>query len=62
LLTGARGQPGVDLAALGQLAADVARLAVAEDLALVELNPVVARPDGVTVVDALIQRASHPAS
>jgi acetyl-CoA synthetase len=57
LLTGARGQPGVDLEALGRLAADVAHLAMAEGLALVELNPVIARPDGLTVADALIQLA-----
>jgi hypothetical protein len=34
----------------------VADLATAADLSLVELNPVFARPDGVTVVDAVIRR------
>jgi acetyl-CoA synthetase len=61
LLTGGRGRPGVDLAGLGRLAADVADLAAAEDLALIELNPVIAWPDGVTVVDALVQRYTDPA-
>jgi acetyl-CoA synthetase len=58
LLTGFRGRPAVDLAALGRLCADVAILAVEQELALIELNPVIARPDGVIVVDALIQRAA----
>ena len=58
LLTGFRGRPAVDLAALGRVCADVATLAVEQELALVELNPVIARPGGVTAVDALIQRAA----
>jgi len=56
LLAGGRGRPGVDLDALAGLAVAVADLAAAADLALVELNPVFARPDGVTVVDAVIRR------
>jgi acetyl-CoA synthetase len=62
LLAGARGRPAVDLTAVGRLAADVAALAIAERLALVELNPVIARPDGVSIVDALIQCAAPHAS
>ena len=57
LLAGARGRPGIDLAALARLGTDVAALALAHNLALVELNPVIARPDGLSVVDALVQRA-----
>jgi acetyl-CoA synthetase len=56
LLAGGRGRPGVDLDALAGLAVAVADLAACADLSLVELNPVFARPDGVTVVDAVIRR------
>jgi len=38
----------------------VAELSLAEDLELVELNPVFARPDGVSVVDAVIRRGVRP--
>ena len=37
-----------------------AALAVTEGLAVVELNPVIAGPNGVIVVDALIQRERWP--
>jgi hypothetical protein len=57
LLLGGRGRRGVDVPALCDLAVRVSDLALADDLALVELNPVIARPDGVTVVDAIIRRA-----
>jgi succinyl-CoA synthetase beta subunit len=56
LLTGGRGRQAVDLAAVCDLAVAVADLSLAEDLELVELNPVFARPDGVSVVDAVIRR------
>ncbi|WP_405146927.1 acetate--CoA ligase family protein [Sphaerisporangium sp. NBC_01403] len=55
LLTGARGRPPVDLAALGELASRTGDLALAKNLTLVELNPVIATPEGATAVDALIQ-------
>jgi acetyl-CoA synthetase len=58
LLTGARGRAGVDLDAVGRLAAAVARAALDHDLALVELNPVIARPDGAVAVDAIVRRAA----
>jgi acetate---CoA ligase (ADP-forming) len=53
LLTGGRGRPAVDLDALAELAVSVAALAERADLELVELNPVFARPDGATAVDAV---------
>ncbi len=60
LLLGHRGQPPADLAALrdallriSQLAADLPQVAE------LDLNPVIARPDGVTAVDARIRVTSH---
>ncbi|WP_424530904.1 acetate--CoA ligase family protein [Sphaerisporangium viridialbum] len=60
LLTGARGRPPVDLAALGELASRTGDLALAKNLTLVELNPVIATPEGATAVDALIQTGRRP--
>ena len=64
LLTGGRGRPGVDLAAVADLAVRVGQLLLDEDLMLVELNPVFARPverpsdlAGAVAVDAVIRRA-----
>ncbi|GIJ73749.1 acetate--CoA ligase family protein [Virgisporangium ochraceum] len=50
---------GVDLDALADLATRLAALARDADLDLVELNPVIARPDGATAVDAVIRRRLH---
>jgi succinyl-CoA synthetase beta subunit len=63
MLTGGRGRPAVDLAAVADLAARVGRMLVGEDLMLVELNPVFARPTGsggpaAIAVDAVIRRAA----
>jgi acyl-CoA synthetase (NDP forming)/GNAT superfamily N-acetyltransferase len=65
LLRGYRGQPAADLGALRDLLLRVSRLA--DDLPEVtelDLNPVIARPDGVFVVDARIKvtpyRAQDP--
>jgi acetate---CoA ligase (ADP-forming) len=58
LLTGARGRTGVDVDALCRLAAAVARAAAAHDLDLIELNPVIAGPDGAVAVDAVVRRAA----
>jgi acyl-CoA synthetase (NDP forming) len=58
LLTGHRGCPAADLEALRDLLLRVSRLA--DDLPEVtdlDLNPVIARPDGVFVVDARIKAA-----
>ena len=60
LLLGHRGQPPADVAALRDVLLRVSRLA--DDLpqvAELDLNPVIARPDGVTAVDARIRVTSH---
>ena len=66
LLTGGRGRPAVDLAAVADLAVRVGELLVDEDLMLVELNPVFARPagtaHGAVAVDAVIRRAARASS
>ncbi|MCZ3389553.1 MAG: acetate--CoA ligase family protein [Actinomycetia bacterium] len=62
LLTGGRGRPAVDLAAVADLAVRVGQLLINEDLMLVELNPVFARPAGTepaaVAVDAVIRRTA----
>jgi acyl-CoA synthetase (NDP forming) len=56
LLRGARGHKGIDLRALERLIVQVGRLAGAlgERLVELDLNPVIARPDGVAIVDQLV--------
>ncbi len=56
LLTGARGTVPVDLAAVSRLAQRVGELLLEESLELLELNPVLARPDGAMAVDATARR------
>ena len=56
LLTGARGALPVDLAALAALAARAGDVLLAEGLTLLELNPVIARPEGAIAVDAVARR------
>jgi acetyl-CoA synthetase len=56
LLTGLRGRPPLDLAAVATLAAGVGRLVLDHGLALIELNPVVVHADGTLVVDAIARR------
>jgi acetyl-CoA synthetase len=58
LLVGGRGRPAGDIRALAEVAAAVGAMALEEGLDLVELNPVFVRPDGVTVVDAVIRRGT----
>ena len=63
LLLGHRGSPPADIAGLGDLLLRVSRLA--EDLpevAELDLNPVIARSDGVQAVDARVRVApeQHP--
>ncbi|MFL6182020.1 MAG: acetate--CoA ligase family protein [Actinomycetes bacterium] len=62
LLTGGRGGPAVDLAAVANLAVRVGQLLIDEDLMLIELNPVFARPvgtaHGAVAVDAVIRRTA----
>jgi acyl-CoA synthetase (NDP forming) len=59
LLTGYRGRPGVDTAAVEDLVLRLGRLA--EDvpqIAELDLNPVIAGPDGVLAVDAKLRLAA----
>ena len=55
-----RGRPGVDLRALERLIVQVAGLASAlgERLAELDLNPVIATPEGAVIVDHLVVLAS----
>jgi hypothetical protein len=55
LLVGWRGGESVDLAALAALATAAGRALLAEHLHLVELNPVIATPDGAVAVDAVLR-------
>jgi acetate---CoA ligase (ADP-forming) len=56
LLTGGRGRPPVDLAAVAALASAVGSLVLDRGLQLVELNPVMAHATGSLVVDAIARR------
>jgi acyl-CoA synthetase (NDP forming) len=59
LLTGYRGAPGVDTAAVEDLLLRVGRLAEElPDVAELDLNPVLAGPDGVVTVDAKLRLAA----
>ncbi|MGW5118588.1 acetate--CoA ligase family protein, partial [Streptomyces noursei] len=63
VLFGYRGSAPVDLAALKDLLAGLSRMADdLPELAEAECNPVLARPDGCTVVDARIRLAPHRAT
>ncbi len=58
LLTGYRGSDPVDLGALEDLLLRISTLAdVVPELAELDMNPVIARPDGVAIVDARIRLA-----
>jgi acetate---CoA ligase (ADP-forming) len=56
LLVGARGRDPVDLSALATLASRSGEVLLEHGLGLLELNPVVARPDGAVALDALARR------
>ena len=56
LLTGARGADPVDLAALARVGAACGDLLLDRGLGLLELNPVVAGPDGAVALDAVVRR------
>ncbi len=61
LLTGVRGRPPVDRAAVASLVAGLSALAIARpDLVEVDLNPVIATPDGAIAVDALVVLDGDP--
>ncbi len=56
LLSGHRGSPAVDTAAIADLLLRVSRLADdVPEIAELDLNPVIARPDGAHVVDVRIK-------
>lgn len=60
VLLGARGREPVDLTALGDIVSRVSHLAVAHpELLELELNPVLAGPDGVLALDARIVLAER---
>jgi hypothetical protein len=60
LLCGARGRPAVDLDAAAAAIAAVSRVAAAHpELAELEVNPVLALPDGVLGLDARVVRAER---
>ena len=56
LLTGGRGTEPVDLAAVARAAAVAGDVLLAEDLELLEVNPLIAGPGGCVAVDALARR------
>jgi acyl-CoA synthetase (NDP forming)/GNAT superfamily N-acetyltransferase len=63
LLLGYRGQPAADLGGLRDALLRVFRLAAdLPEVAELDLNPVIARPDGITAVDARIRVVSHGAA
>jgi acyl-CoA synthetase (NDP forming) len=55
LLTGARGRPPVDIAAIARSGSLLSRLAAARpELAEIEINPLLALPDGAVGLDARV--------
>ena len=63
LLLGHRGQPAADLGAISDTLLRISRLADAlPQVTELDLNPVIARPDGVFAVDARIRVTSHRAA
>jgi succinyl-CoA synthetase beta subunit len=59
MLTGGRGRPPAALDALCELAAAVGNALVAEQLTLIELNPVIVSETSAVAVDAVVRRSSH---
>jgi hypothetical protein len=57
MLTGGRGRAPIDLSALASLAARAGTVLLERGLALLELNPVIAGPDGAVAVDALARQS-----
>jgi acetate---CoA ligase (ADP-forming) len=60
LLEGARGGPALDVAGAARLAARVGELLLAQDLELLELNPVRVHARGAVALDALARAGRHP--
>ena len=61
LLAGWRGQPGADREAIVDMLMRVAELAASGQIIELDINPVLARPDGVVGLDALLRVAAGPA-
>jgi len=62
ILRGVRSRPGVDLDRLASLVSAVGRMLVEDATVLeVDLNPVIASPDGAVAVDALVVLEGDPA-
>ncbi len=61
LLSGYRGRPAGDLAALAQAIVALSQLADEPTVAEAEINPLIVRPagEGVTAVDALVKLAEN---
>ena len=57
LLTGGRGGPAVDLRAVAEVASRIGELLISEKLEMIELNPLIAGPEGCMAVDAIARRA-----
>jgi acyl-CoA synthetase (NDP forming) len=63
LLLGQRGRPAADIGALRDTLLRVSRLATdLPQVAELDLNPVIARPDGAFAVDARVRVTSHRAA
>lgn len=62
LLAGYRGQPGVDLDALAAMVVRFSHLChdLRDDLVEIDVNPVIAGPDAMVAVDALLVRRADP--
>ena len=59
LLTGARGTARLDVPAVARMAQRVGEILLEESLDLLELNPVIAGPEGAVVVDATARRRAE---
>jgi acetate---CoA ligase (ADP-forming) len=54
VLAGGRGREALDVSAAAALAARIGEVLLERNLALVECNPVIVRPEGALVLDALV--------
>jgi succinyl-CoA synthetase beta subunit len=60
LLRGFRGGPAADIERLAAAVAAISRVAAMPDVVAVDVNPLIAFPDRVSVVDAKIVTAGNP--
>jgi succinyl-CoA synthetase beta subunit len=56
MLSGARGRPPLPVDGLSAAVAAVGAALLADDLTLIELNPVIVSPSGAVAVDAVVRR------